>query len=57
MKTLVDTCKLQVANLCKLEKCGFQGNDTRLLVFLIVDFCHMPVFLIDCQRIREKNAF
>ena len=38
-------------------KHGFQGNESPVLVFLIGDFCHMPVFLIDCQRIGKKSTF
>ena len=49
--------KFQVANLCCLAKHGFQRNGSRLLVFLLGDFCHTPVFLIDCQRVGTKSAF
>jgi len=46
-----------IANQGYSVKHGFQENDTHLLVFFIGDFCHTPVFLIDCQRIREKIRF
>ena len=49
--------KSHVANSRYLEKRGFQGNNTCILVFLTGDFCHTLVFLFDCQRIRKKSAY
>ena len=48
---------LHIANSHYLEKLGFQGNNTCILVFLTGDFCHTLVFLFDCQRVRKKSAY